>query len=140
MADKFIKFSVVMPDRVVYEDSVREINIPTKAGYITVLPQHAGLISTLSFGEMTIRKGGYEVKMAVTSGILEVRPDGTVVVLADTAEHLEDMDVEAIKQAKERAEKILHEQESQDEITFARAEEQLAREIARLKIATKNSR
>ena len=77
--------------------------------------------------------------MAVTGGFIEVRPKSEVVIMADSAERIEEMNIEAIEKAKTRVEEILKDRQNLEDFDFAHLEEALAREIARLKIARKNS-
>ncbi len=44
-------------NKVVYENQVDEVTIPTADGEITVLPDHIPLISVLAVGEVRIKKG-----------------------------------------------------------------------------------
>ena len=44
--DKYIKFEIVTPERVVLKEEILQITIPTKAGEITVLPNHIPLVSS----------------------------------------------------------------------------------------------
>ena len=53
---KKIHFQIVTPEKVVYKDDVDSIALPTQIGEITVLPNHAPLISSLKSGEAIIKK------------------------------------------------------------------------------------
>jgi F-type H+-transporting ATPase subunit epsilon len=127
----------------VYSDEVERVTIPTKAGEITVLPRHTALVSLLAPGELRIKKGHHTVVMAVSEGFLEVRPSrngkyvGEVIILADTAERAEHIDVEKAQVARERAEKALKEKDSLTEMEYARFLANLEKEMARIKVATR---
>ena len=71
--------------------------------------------------------------MAVSGGFLEVRPD-RVIVLADTAERAEEIDISRAEEARKRAEKRLEERYVPG-VDAARAEAALRRSLVRLKIA-----
>src|SRR3989344_3161824 len=98
-----ISFEITTPERVVYKDEVDQITIPTSEGEITVLPNHIPLVSMLAPGALTVKKNGEEIYMATSGGFIEVQNGNKVIVLADTAERSEELSVEAIEAARERA-------------------------------------
>jgi len=129
-----IQLEIVTPERLVVQDTVAEVQIPGKNGYLGILPGHAPLITELSVGEISYRINGYSHYLAVAWGFAEVLPT-KVTILAETAERAEEIDVERAQRAKEAAEKMLH---STDPSTdFARALEALKRAEVRLDVAGK---
>lgn len=104
-------------------------------GEITILPNHIPLVSALVPGTVMVRKSGQEQYLAVSGGFIEVRGGNEVVVLADTAERAEELEVEAIEAARERARKVLEEKKDREDIAFVDAASALERELARLKVA-----
>src|SRR5665648_417690 len=98
-----IKFKIVTPEKTVYEDSVDQVTLPTQEGEITVLPNHIPLISVLRAGELVAKKGGEEIAMAVSGGMVEVRKN-EITILADTAERAEEIDLARAEEAKQKAE------------------------------------
>ena len=94
---------------VLYEDMVTEVTIPTMDGEITILPHHAPLVSVLSPGEMRVVKDETAFHFVIGGGVLEMRSDNTLMILADNSAASEDVDVEASRVAYERAQKILDE-------------------------------
>jgi len=135
---KKIKFEITTPEPVVYTDEVDSITIPTAKGEITVLPDHIPLIALLVPGELHIKKGNEEELMAVSGGFIEVRKD-KVIVLSDTAELAHEIDVEAVEEAKKRAEKLLQEKRT-DQVDYVGLSANLERELARLKVGKKYKR
>jgi F-type H+-transporting ATPase subunit epsilon len=133
-----INFKIVTPEGVAYADSVVQITMPTASGEITILPNHAPLITLLRFGEMIISKeengGLYPVHFAVARGVVEVRQGSEVVVLADSADRAEDIDMERAEEARRRAEKALRSKEALSDHEFARFQSLIDREINKLKI------
>lgn len=138
MASTKIQFEIATPERIVFKDEIDGVTLPTKEGEITVLPNHIPLVGVLIPGALTVRKGGQETYMAVSGGFIEVQPGNRVVVLADTADRAEELDVEAIAAAQERARKLVEEKRNATEVDFAEASAGLARELARLKVARKH--
>lgn len=133
-----LQFKIVTPERVVFEDKVDSVSMPTAEGEITVLPNHIPLVSLLRAGVLKIKKAGEEIPLAVSGGIIEV--DGKrVVVLADTAERADELEEEKIEAAREAA-RALMESKRGDAEGFAEATAILERELARLKVARKRRR
>lgn len=129
-------FSVITPEGVTYESHIESATVPTQAGQITVLHKHTPIVSALKPGAMTLRKEkSEEVLLAVSGGLIEVRRDGRVVVLADTAERAEDIDIERAEAARKRAEKAMQRKEFDRDIEHAKLEVALQKELARIKVA-----
>lgn len=133
-----INFEITTPERIVYRDEIDQVTIPTQDGEITVLPNHIPLVSLLVPGALTIKKNGEEVFMATSGGFIEVQPGNKVIVLADTAERSEELDMAAIEEAKDRARKVLAEKRNVDDVAFTDAAAGLERELARLKVVRKH--
>ena len=133
MADT-IQLEIVTPERLVVQDTVVEVQIPGKNGYLGILPGHAPLITELSVGEITYRVNGFSHYLAVAWGFAEVLPT-KVTILAETAERAEEIDVERARRAKEQAEKIL--QSNAPDIDYPRKLDALKRAVARLDVAAK---
>lgn len=127
-----IQFKILTPQQPVYDSEVDEISIPSKEGRIKVYARHVGMVSLVDSGEVIVTKDGEEIVLHVHKGILEVKPGSVVTILADSADHVSEMDEEKIKAAKDRAKKALEDANNLDEIKFARFEDQLVREISKL--------
>lgn len=135
-----ITFELTTPERNVVTEQVDQITLPTKEGEITVLPGHIPLVGVLVSGMATIKKDGEESYLAVSGGFIEVQPGSKVIVLADTAERAEELDVEKIEKAKNAAQRMLEEKREMADVSFADAAATLERELARLKVARKKYR
>jgi F-type H+-transporting ATPase subunit epsilon len=105
MADTF-QLEIVTPEKKVVDQTVKEVQIPGRNGYLGVLAGHAPLITELAVGEIKYRSGAEEERLAVAWGFAEVLPE-KVTILAETAERPEEIDVDRARKAKERAEKRL---------------------------------
>lgn len=133
MADT-IQLEIVTPERLVVQDTVAEVQIPGKKGYLGILPGHAPLITELSVGEISYRVNGFTHYLAVAWGFAEVLPT-KVTILAETAERAEEIDVERARRDKEAAEKMLHSTDPNTD--FERALATLKRAEVRLDVAAK---
>lgn len=134
---KTLTFKIVTPDGTTYDDAVEQVTLPTKTGQITVLPHHVAMVSVLAPGEVIIKKDGYEVEIAVSSGVVEIRPTNEVYVVADTAERAEHIDLERAEAARKRAEDLMSQKEALADIEFARLQAKLEKELARLRVGRK---
>ncbi|HYE59719.1 MAG TPA: ATP synthase F1 subunit epsilon [Candidatus Kapabacteria bacterium] len=132
-----LTFSIVTPDGVTYQDDVDQVTIPTTKGHVTILPGHIPLVAILAPGELIAKKKDYEVPLAVSGGILEVRPGNVIYVLADTAERAEHIDVERAETARQRAEELMKQQHATDDVEFARLQAKIEKELARVRVGKK---
>jgi len=129
-----IRLDIVTAEGAVYSDEVDVVVAPGIEGQLGILPHHAPLMTTLQVGELRVRKGEEEFSLAISGGFLEVRPD-RIIVLADTAERAEEIDIARAEEAKRRAQEQLS--RHPPEVDAARAEASLRRSLARLKVAEK---
>ena len=136
MAGK-LDVEIVTGERVVFEEhDVDMVVAPGGAGTLGILPQHAPLITTLSFGELRIKKGNEEQSILVYGGFMEVADD-KVLVLADSAERAEEVDVDRAESARRRAEESIAGRQSTMELEEAQAT--LRRANLRLRVGQKRS-
>src|SRR4030088_461091 len=125
---------VVSVERSLFEGDVEFIIANGADGELGVLARHAPLMTILKPGPLRIQEtiGGPEQVLFVGGGFLEVLPD-RVTVLADVAEHAEEISVERAEEARRRAqEKLAGVLTTAEEIEFQSA--RLSAE-ARLKLA-----
>ncbi len=131
------KLDIVTAERVVFSDDVDEVVAPGVEGQLGLLPHHAPLMTMLLPGELLVKKGDEEFYLAITGGFLEVRPD-RIIVLADAAERVEEIDIARAEEAKRRAQERLSEQAPG--LDMARAEAALRRSLIRLRVAERRRR
>jgi F-type H+-transporting ATPase subunit epsilon len=137
---KKIKLKVVTPEKLVLEELVDEVILPTVDGEIAILPDHIPIISTLKSGDIVGVLNGEDIPMAVAGGFVEVNKEGNttnVVVLADFAEHVSDISDELVEKAKIKAEELKKKLEDKDVVDFEHFESELERSLTRIKIADK---
>lgn len=134
---KTIRFEIVTPERVVLKEQVTQVTAPTRSGEITVLPGHIPLVATLQPGMIEIKRpDGTSEIMSVSGGFIEVLKN-KVVILADTAERAEEIDIARAEEARQRAEKIKENIEKFDHVQFAETSALIAKELARVRAAQK---
>ncbi len=130
-----IRLDIVTPDRLVAHDAVTAVTIPGKNGYLGILPGHAPLLTELVPGQLEYTSGGAAQALAVNWGFAEVLSD-RVIVLAQSAERAEEIDVERAEEAKGRAEERLKRFDD-PQVDMERARKALARAMVRLETAHK---
>jgi F-type H+-transporting ATPase subunit epsilon len=133
-----LNVEVVTGERVVYAESDVDLVIaPGAEGELGILPRHAALFSLLSAGEMRIRKGAVEQSIVVFGGFLEV-VNNRVLVLADTAERVEEIDMARAEAARQRAEASIGERGAAADLS--QAEASLQRAAVRIRVAQRRQR
>ena len=128
-----IHLDIVTPDRLVAHDAVSTVTIPGKNGYLGILPGHAPLLTELSAGRLDYTSGGAKHTLCVNWGFAEVLGD-RVIVLAQSCERAEEIDVKRAETAKTRAEERLKRFDD-PQVDMERAREALRRAMARLETA-----
>ncbi len=130
-----IELQVVTPEKHVLSEDVQSLEVPGKDGYLGILPGHAPLLSELGVGILTYNKGGESRSMTVINGFVEVLPN-RVIVLAEVAERVEDIDVGRARAALEKAQADLPKSGASEE-DWERANAAIARATVRLQAAEK---
>jgi F-type H+-transporting ATPase subunit epsilon len=120
-----LQLEIVSPERRAYADEVDMVIVPGIDGELGILPRHTRLISALGIGELRIKKGGTEQILFISGGFVEVRPD-KVVVMADLAEHSDEIDEQRAVEARKRAQAELESAREPGDIARVRAALQTA--------------
>jgi F-type H+-transporting ATPase subunit epsilon len=134
MAEK-MKLEIVTPYKKVVDMEVEEVTATGKLGEFGVLPGHAPFLTSLRIGELAYKFGGKVEHMALNWGYFEIRDD-KIIVLVETAEAAEEIDVERAKAAQGRAEEKLKHLTTEDK-QFKVYEAALERAIIRVQVAGK---
>ena len=132
-----LTFELTTPERIVEKKEIDGLTIPTMEGELTILPGHVPLVSILKSGMATLYIGKEQEYLALSGGFLEVQPNGRIIVLADTAERAEELDLKKVEEARERARKALEEKRDMDDVASAAVTASLERELARERTARK---
>ena len=130
---KTIKLDIVTAERLVLSEDVEYVSAPGVDGILGILPRHAPLVTALNFGALRYKKDGAEFTFAIGGGFMEVRPD-KVTVLADSAEHEDEIDEQRAEQARASARQLLQEKPRAD-VEYARIEQSLRRAELHLRVA-----
>ena len=134
---RLIQLEIVTPEKVEMTAQVEMVIVPGVEGEFGVLPGHAPLVTEIVPGMLRVFETSEdgtkkEVHLANSTGFVEVKDD-KVIILADTAELPDEIDLERAQRAKKRAEERLAKR-GQDDIDALRAELALKRAIIRLRV------
>ena len=137
MAEK-MKLEIVTPYKKVVDMEVEEVTATGKLGEFGVLPGHAPFLTSLKIGELAYKNGSKVEHMALNWGYFEIRDD-KIIVLVETAEAAEEIDVDRAKAALGRAEEKLKHLTPEDK-QFRIYEAALERATIRVQVAGKAAR
>src|SRR3989344_4997078 len=113
---KQLKLKIVTPERLVLEEMVDQVSLPTTEGEITILSDHIPLVVGLKSGDVVVVSGGEQIPMAVAGGFLEVKKN---------------------EEGKKKAEELKKKMTDKNEVDFEHFEAELERSLTRVKIADK---
>lgn len=103
MSNGTLEVAVVTPTRLVLEEECDAVSLPAALGYVTILPRHAPLVSTLGTGVLTLRRRGARIASAALSGGFFEVSDDVVTVLADEARLPDQIDAAEARRELEEA-------------------------------------
>jgi F-type H+-transporting ATPase subunit epsilon len=137
MADQ-LKVRLVIPDRILVDQTVEAVEVPGKNGYFEVLYGAAPLLSEIGAGEVRLHggeAGGQESvqRYSVARGFVEVLPD-RVTILAEEAQKPEEIDTGAAQDQLQHGQKLWNEA-GEDPDKYAHANEVMAEAEAKLESA-----
>lgn len=128
---KELNLEIITPSKQAFSGKVKSITVPGTAGSFQVLFNHAPLLSTFEIGKVKIEDlVGKETEFATSGGTVEVT-ENKILILADSLETKEEINVDRAKQAYDRAKERLANRGK--DVDAIRAEVALARAINRLK-------
>ena len=128
------QLSIVTPEKVVFEGQVVSLLVPGMEGYLGVLSNHAPLITALQPGRIEFQDDQDKIQIfSVSGGFVEVSGNKAT-LLADTAEHCEEIDIDRAQTALEKALKALQDKEKAGEISTPEAKEAARRAANRVRI------
>ena len=130
MAEGKVLLDIVTPQGLVFSEEVDEVTATGSEGEFGVLPGHVPFVTTLKIGVLACKKGSESKYFFVNWGYAEVGAE-KVMILADSAERSEDIDLDRAMAAKKRAEERLKHAENVD---FARAEAAIERAVMRSQV------
>lgn len=138
---KKLKLKIITPEKLILEEEVEQVSLPTEKGEITILPDHIPLIAKLTLGDIVAVANSENVPLAVVGGFVEIKKNETgeteVTILADFAEHVLELSEEKVSAAKKRAEELKEQMNNKEVVDFEHFAVELERSLTRIKIADK---
>ena len=130
-----IQSSIVSAEKEIFSESVSMVVATGSMGELGITPGHSQLLTGIKPGPVKIvKENGEEEVFFLSGGFIEVQPD-MVTLLSDVAIRAEDIDEEQAEKAREAAEKIKENADS--DLDFSRARAELAEAAARLQTLRK---
>jgi F-type H+-transporting ATPase subunit epsilon len=132
-----IKLEIVTPEAKTYSDDVDMVTLDGVGGQMGILPQHMALMTQLVAGEITVRKGGENIFLAVGDGFVQVTGE-KISILTDMAILAENIDEAKAEEARQKAEARLAEKLTDEDAAMVNAS--LAHALAQLKVKRRSHR
>ena len=125
------RLHISTPEKLFFNDDVESVILTSIEGELGVLSGHIPMVTALATGVIKIRAGGEWKTAVISGGFAEIKND-EVVVLADTAEWPEEIEINRAMEAKKRAEERIRLREN--EVEYVRSVAALQRAITRLRV------
>jgi F-type H+-transporting ATPase subunit epsilon len=126
-----LKLEIVTPEAKIYSEDVDMVTLPGSEGEMGIYPMHVPLMTQIVAGELSVRKNGQNVFMAVGDGFAEITGD-RVAILTDMAIKAENIDEAKAEEARRAAEARLAEKLDEEQVAVVNAS--LAQATAQLKV------
>ena len=127
------KVEIYTPTGKYFSGDAEFLSVSSPVAVLGILPDHAPLITTLIVSKLTIKNKAQELKYAIGGGVMNIKSDHTVVLLLNSIERSDEIDVNRALEAQKRAEERLS--RNSDEIDVKRAEAALSRALNRISIS-----
>ena len=135
MAANF-KVEIFTPTGKYFSGESEFLSVTSSVAVLGILPDHAPLITTLEICKLTIKMHNKEFDYAIGGGVMHIKNDHSVILLVDSIERSDEIDINRAKEAQKRAEERLA-KANREEIDVKRAEASLARALNRISVYKK---
>ncbi|MCE5300331.1 MAG: ATP synthase F1 subunit epsilon [Spirochaetia bacterium] len=130
--EKTMNLDIVTPESKVFSGRIRSLTAPGINGEFGILPEHAAFATVLEPGVVTlVDEKGKEDLLAVSGGYIEVDRE-KVILLVETAEREDEIDIDTLKRRKDEKEKILKSKSAAD-VDYDMIKANLMREMSHLR-------
>ena len=124
------RLQILTPDKLFFDGETDNLIVRTTVGDKGILARHEDYVAALPIGKMKVRIDGKFRTAAVSEGTVKVSKDKTV-VLVQSCEWADEIDIDRAKAAKEKAEERLKAAEK-DNNDYLLAEYKLKRAVNRI--------
>lgn len=132
---KSFHLEIIASDRIFYQGECEHLVITAIDGLIGIMYGHEPLVTSLPTGELKYMVDGKWHYAAISEGFIEVMPESSI-ILADSCELPEEIDIKRAEEARERAEEKMRQKQSIMEYYHTQAA--LNRAMNRLKLSQKH--
>lgn len=132
-----MRLTIVTQEKELLNTDIDSLTAMTTSGEVTILPGHIPLMTKLADTELIYRLNGKVESFAVTGGFLNVEPNNSVVVLADSAVRSDEINEAKVEEARRKAEETMQKEKLGKTEMFI-AEGELRKAILQLKVAQKH--
>ena len=132
---KTFHLEIIATDRVFYQGECEHLVITAIDGLLGIMAGHEPLVTALPDGELKYMVDGKWHYAAISEGFIQVMPDNSV-ILADTCELPEEIDIKRSEEDRQRAQEKLRQKQSIQE--YYQTQAALNRAMNRLKISQKH--
>ena len=138
MDDKKFFVDIVSPSKQIFSGEVLSLTAPGTVGGFQVLYNHADLLTSLAVGEIKLVTGeGNTEYYATSGGFLEVKKN-KVIILTETIEKSNEIEIERAKEKIAESKKLL--QEKSKDINSDLVRESISKAKNRIKVAERHSK
>jgi len=129
--------TIVTQEKELVNTQIDSLTAMTTSGEVTILPGHIPLMTKLSDAELIYRINGTSESLAVTGGFLNVEPENSIVVLADSAIRSSEINEAKVEEARKKAEETMQNEKLGKTEMFI-AEGELRKALLQLKVVRKH--
>ena len=124
------KLQILTPDKLFYDGETDNLIVRTTVGDKGILARHEEYVAALPIGKMKVRIDGNFRLAAVSEGVVKVSKDKTV-ILVQSCEWADEIDLDRANSAKQRAEERMKTLQKEDK-EYLIAEYKLKRALNRI--------
>ncbi len=132
-----LHLEIVTSERTVFEGEVDMVTVPGGGGEMGILPHHAPVLSTLKAGELHVKTAGQTQEFAIGGGFIDIH-NNRVIILADSAERADEIDLARAEAARMRAQDMLKNPPPNKE-DLIKLENSYRKSMVRMKIAQRRT-
>ena len=129
------KVEIYTPTGKYFVGDATYLTVTSSVAVLGILPDHAPLITTLEICMLSIKINSKELNYAIGGGVMHIKEDHAVVLLVNSIERSDEIDIARAKEAQKRAEARLAKRD--EEVDIKRAEAALSRALNRISVYNK---
>ena len=104
MKDHFT-VSIYTPTEKYLQTEANYLSVTSGVSVLGILPNHAPLITNIEICELVIQSGNETLRYAISGGLMNIKENTEIILLVNSIERSDEIDVDRALKAKERAER-----------------------------------